>query len=96
MCVCVCVSVCGYLAVALSYQYVRLDGSMSIKKRQKMVDRFNDPLVSQYVVSCNPHIYGMLHEILILVVSDLIMLAPCLCKTPNYLYREQWCGGIKR
>ena len=86
----VCVCGCGYLAVALSYQYVRLDGSMSIKKRQKMVDRFNDPLVSQYVVSCNLHIYiyGMLHEILILVVSDLIMLAPCLCKTPNSIYTE--------
>lgn len=25
------------------YQYVRLDGTMTIKKRQKMVDRFNDP-----------------------------------------------------
>ena len=35
----VCVATC-------SYQYVRLDGSMSIKKRQKMVDRFNDPSVS--------------------------------------------------
>ena len=28
------------------YPYVRLDGSMSIKKRQKMVDRFNDKAVS--------------------------------------------------
>ena len=28
------------------YPHVRLDGSMSIKKRQKMVDRFNDPAVS--------------------------------------------------
>ena len=28
------------------YQYVRLDGTMSIKKRQKIVDRFNDPHVS--------------------------------------------------
>ena len=27
------------------YPYVRLDGSMSIKKRQKMVDRFNEPAV---------------------------------------------------
>ena len=27
------------------YIYVRLDGTMSIKKRQKMVDRFNDPTV---------------------------------------------------
>ena len=28
------------------YPHVRLDGSMSIKKRQKIVDRFNDPTVS--------------------------------------------------
>jgi SNF2 family DNA or RNA helicase len=34
------------LARQRSYQYVRLDGSMSIKKRQKIVDRFNDPNVS--------------------------------------------------
>ena len=25
--------------------YVRLDGSMSVKKRSKVVDRFNDPAV---------------------------------------------------
>ena len=30
------------------YGYVRLDGSMSIKKRQKIVDKFNDPTVSTY------------------------------------------------
>ena len=30
------------------YQYVRLDGSMSIKKRMKVVERFNDPSVSLY------------------------------------------------
>lgn len=28
------------------YPHVRLDGSMSIKRRQKIVDRFNDPTVS--------------------------------------------------
>ena len=35
------------------YDYVRLDGSMSIKKRQKIVDKFNDPTVSttDYVAS---------------------------------------------
>ena len=27
--------------------YVRLDGSMSVKKRSKVVDRFNDPAVSR-------------------------------------------------
>ncbi|PFX22519.1 DNA repair and recombination protein RAD54-like isoform X3 [Stylophora pistillata] len=31
------------------YQYVRLDGTMSIKKRQKIVDRFNDPQGSDFV-----------------------------------------------
>lgn len=27
------------------YHFVRLDGSMSISKRQKLVDQFNDPRV---------------------------------------------------
>lgn len=31
------------------YQCVRLDGSMSIKKRQKIVDRFNDPTSTDFV-----------------------------------------------
>ena len=33
--------------VTYRYSYVRLDGSMGIKKRQKIVDRFNDPTVSR-------------------------------------------------
>ena len=49
MFVCLCVCVCMCVFAPFSYQYVRLDGSMSIKKRQKMVDRFNDPLVSACV-----------------------------------------------
>eukprot|EP00049_Salpingoeca_infusionum_P015532 m.303442 g.303442 ORF g.303442 m.303442 type:complete len:779 (+) comp15893_c0_seq5:229-2565(+) len=32
-----------------SYQYVRLDGTMAIKKRQRMVDRFNDPTSSDFI-----------------------------------------------
>jgi len=32
-----------------NYGYVRLDGSMSIKKRAKVVDEFNDPSSSQFV-----------------------------------------------
>ena len=32
--------------VTCRYSYVRLDGSMGIKKRQKIVDRFNNPSVS--------------------------------------------------
>ena len=35
------------------YQYVRLDGTMSIKKRQKIVDRFNDPHVSSISTNKN-------------------------------------------
>eukprot|EP00048_Salpingoeca_helianthica_P005722 m.90929 g.90929 ORF g.90929 m.90929 type:complete len:763 (+) comp13715_c1_seq1:148-2436(+) len=31
------------------YQYVRLDGTMSIKKRQKCVDRFNDPQGGDFI-----------------------------------------------
>lgn len=31
------------------YVYVRLDGTMSIKKRQKIVDRFNDPTGQEFV-----------------------------------------------
>ncbi|KAK3733948.1 hypothetical protein QZH41_010769 [Actinostola sp. cb2023] len=31
------------------YQYVRLDGTMSIKKRQKIVDSFNDPKGSDFI-----------------------------------------------
>ena len=31
------------------YGYVRLDGSMSIKKRAKVVDQFNDPASSQFI-----------------------------------------------
>ena len=33
------------LCAIRGYQYVRLDGSMSIKKRSKVVDNFNDPTV---------------------------------------------------
>ena len=31
------------------YGYVRLDGSMTIKKRAKVVDEFNDPSSSQFI-----------------------------------------------
>ncbi|XP_067933850.1 DNA repair and recombination protein RAD54-like [Watersipora subatra] len=31
------------------YQFVRLDGSMSIKKRAKVVERFNDPTSSDFI-----------------------------------------------
>ncbi|XP_069693731.1 DNA repair and recombination protein RAD54-like [Periplaneta americana] len=31
------------------YQYVRLDGTMTIKKRAKVVEKFNDPLSSDFI-----------------------------------------------
>eukprot|EP00118_Oscarella_pearsei_P016820 m.163657 g.163657 ORF g.163657 m.163657 type:complete len:762 (+) comp38855_c0_seq2:168-2453(+) len=37
------------LCRARKYLYVRLDGSMSIKRRQKVVDRFNDPKSPDFV-----------------------------------------------
>ncbi|XP_065830835.1 DNA repair and recombination protein RAD54-like [Oscarella lobularis] len=37
------------LCRARRYLYVRLDGSMSIKRRQKVVDRFNDPKSPDFV-----------------------------------------------
>lgn len=37
------------LARLRRYQYVRLDGSMSIKKRMKVVERFNDPQSGDYL-----------------------------------------------
>ncbi|EGD76329.1 hypothetical protein PTSG_01031 [Salpingoeca rosetta] len=37
------------LCALRGYQYVRLDGSMTIKRRQKIVDRFNDPTSSDFI-----------------------------------------------
>ena len=37
------------LCVLRHYGYVRLDGSMTIKKRAKVVDEFNDPSSSQFI-----------------------------------------------
>ncbi|XP_065905293.1 DNA repair and recombination protein RAD54-like [Dysidea avara] len=41
--------VCEQLCRSRGYTYVRLDGSMGIKKRQKIVDRFNDPAGQDFV-----------------------------------------------
>ena len=41
----------GYL-ICCSYLYVRLDGSISIKKRAKIVDKFNDPAV-RIIIFCH-------------------------------------------
>ena len=32
-----------------NYAYVRLDGSMTIKKRAKVVERFNDPASPEFI-----------------------------------------------
>ena len=37
------------LCALRNYGYVRLDGSMSIKKRAKVVDQFNDPTSGQFI-----------------------------------------------
>lgn len=37
------------LCRARSYRYVRLDGTMTIKKRGKIVERFNDPNGDDYI-----------------------------------------------
>lgn len=37
------------LAEMRRYQYVRLDGSMSIKKRGKIVEEFNDPCNATFI-----------------------------------------------
>lgn len=37
------------LCRARSYRYVRLDGTMSIKKRGKVVENFNDPNSSDFI-----------------------------------------------
>ncbi len=37
------------LCVMRRYNHVRLDGSMSIKKRGKIVEQFNDPSSSDYI-----------------------------------------------
>ena len=52
----VCQSFCTSVrhVVCFSYQFMRLDGSMSIKKRAKIVERFNDPSVSFYRLFVNP------------------------------------------
>jgi hypothetical protein len=38
-----------------NYEYVRLDGSMSIKKRSKIVDQFNDPQVRKYLLKLSKY-----------------------------------------
>ena len=45
------------LAAMRGYQYVRLDGNMSIKKRMKIVEKFNDPNSQVSVSGCLEH-YG--------------------------------------
>lgn len=37
---------CHFVYCLIRYLYVRLDGTMSIKKRAKIVERFNSPSVS--------------------------------------------------
>ena len=45
--------------VSFSYHFVRLDGSMSIKKRAKIVEQFNNPAVSLIFISRVPDQHGV-------------------------------------
>lgn len=40
---------CRQLLSVLQYPFLRLDGSTSISKRQKLVKKFNDPQDNQFV-----------------------------------------------
>ena len=40
---------CIFQVLILQYPFVRLDGSTSINKRQKLVKKFNDPQDNQFV-----------------------------------------------
>ena len=42
----VAISVLKYINLYFRYLFVRLDGTMTIKKRAKIVEKFNNPTVS--------------------------------------------------
>ena len=56
------------------YQFVRLDGSMTAKKRMKIVDKFNDPeskdflfMLSSKAGGCGLNLIGMVARLLCLL-----------------------------
>lgn len=59
------------------YLYVRLDGTMSIKKRAKIVERFNSPSVSLKLFCKTQGFYKLLHTIVIHLFSRIQSLSSC-------------------
>ena len=68
------------LCVLRHYGYVRLDGSMTIKKRAKVVDEFNDPSSSQFIFmlsskagGCGLNLIGANRLVSVIILHSVIL-----------------------